>query len=484
MTDPSFLSAKRLAGLIRRRKIGCVELLDHYLARVERYNPSLNAIIATDIPAARRRARAADTALARGERWGPLHGVPMTVKDSFDVAGLPTTWGVPDHAGNVASSDALAVTRLRDAGAIVFGKTNVPIWLADIQAFNSIYGTTRSPWDLDRSPGGSSGGASAALAAGLTGLELGSDIAGSIRNPAAFSGLFGLKPTMGICPTHGHSLGGNVAPLDMLVIGPLGRSADDLGLGLGAIAGPDAIDGAGFRLALPRPRGRRLQDFRVGIIADDATAPASAEVRDKMHALARFLRGAKTKVSDRARPDIDLDETHRLYDVLLRSATSARQTDDEFAANAAHRDALSKSADTKQARMLRGVALSHRDWLHLDEARHRIRWKWHAFFERYDFLLCPVSLTPPIRHDPTPPYEREIVIDGVTYPFMNQIFWSGLANLAYLPSVAAPIGFTDEGLPVGVQIIGPQYGDRSCIAFARLLEREYQAFVPPPGFED
>lgn len=483
MTDVAFLSAKRLAGMIHRRKIGSLELLNHYLARVERFNPALNAIIATDIPAARRRARAADRALAKGETWGPLHGVPMTVKESFDVAGLPTTWGAPAWKNSVADEDALSVTRLRDAGAIVFGKTNVPMWLADTQAFNAIYGRTRSPWDLERTPGGSSGGASAALAAGLTGLELGSDIAGSIRNPAAYCGLFGLKPTQGICPPHGHALSDNVAPLDMLVIGPLGRSADDLQLSLDAIAGPDAIDAAGMRLALPRPRARRLEDFRVAIVTDDPTVPIARELGDKMRELGRFLRSAKVKVSNSARPDIDLDETHRLYDVLLRAATSARQTDKEYAANVAARDALPRTADTKQARMLRGVTLSHRDWLRLDETRHRLRWKWHAFFAKYDLLICPLSVTAPFPHDPTPTYERELAVDGVPHPFMNQVFWAGLANLAYLPAVSAPIGFTAEGLPVGAQIIGPQYGDHGCIAFARLLEKHFQGFVPPPGYD-
>ena len=483
MTDIAFLPAKRLAGLIRRGKIGSLELLDHYLARVERFNPALNAIIATDIPAARRRARAADRALAKGEAWGPLHGVPMTVKESFDVAGLPTTWGAPVWKNSVADEDALSVARLRAAGAIVFGKTNVPMWLADTQAFNSIYGRTKSPWDLERTPGGSSGGASAALAAGLTGLELGSDIAGSIRNPAAYCGLFGLKPTQGICPPHGHALGGNVAPLDMLVIGPLGRSADDLALGLDAIAGPDAIDAAGVRLALPKPKRRRARDFRVAIITDDETVPIARALTTKMHDLARFLRKAKVKTSDTARPDIDLDETHRLYDVLLRAATSARQTDEDVAANIAARDALPDGADTKQARMLRGVTLSHRDWLRLDEARHRLRWKWHAFFAKYDLLICPLSVAPPFPHETTPTYERELAIDGVPHPFMNQVFWAGLANMAYLPAVSAPIGFTEDGLPVGAQIIGPQYGDHACIAFARFLEREYQGFVPPPGYE-
>jgi amidase len=359
----------------------------------------------------------------------------------------------------------------------------VPIWLADSQAFNEVYGTTNNPWDLTRAPGGSSGGSSAALAAGLTGIEMGSDIASSIRNPAHICGLFGHKPTYGICPPHGHALDGNVAPLDILVIGPLARSSGDLALGLSVLAGPDQIDAAGYRLALPPPRKKRLRDYKVGIIFDDPVAPVARDVSALLAQLSDFLRKQKVRVSDGARPDIDMTEISRTFDVLLRAATSARQTDPELAANVAKLNALGSGADTKRARMLRGVTLRHRDWLRLDETRHRMRWKWHEFFKEYDLLLCPAMCAAAMPHDRTPPYDREIVIDGKSYPFHNQTFWSGYSGVAYLPASVAPIGFTPGGLPVGVQIVGPQYGDRTCIEFARLLEREYQAFVPPPGYD-
>ena len=483
MTDPALLPATRLASLVRRRKIGCLELLDHFLTRVERFNPALNAIIATDIPRARRRAREADRALDRGERWGPLHGVPMTVKDSFHVAGLPTTWGVPSQRNNIARADALPVKRLRGAGAVIFGKTNVPIWLADAQSFNDIHGATRNPWDPERSPGGSSGGSGAALAAGLTGLEMGSDIAGSVRNPAAWCGLFAHKPTQGICPTDGHALGGNRAPLDMLVIGPLARSAGDLSLLLSVIAGPDEIDAAGLRLSLPRPRKKGLAEYRVALLLEDETVPTARDLRTLHQALARFLRRSGVKVGIGARPRFDAADSHRVFDVLLRAATSGRQTDEELAANVKARNRLAPGDDDKRARMLRGVTLPHRDWLRLDEARHRIRWKWHEFFGSYDLLLAPITVSAAMRHDHTPPYQRSVPVDGVMQPFMNQVSLPGYANLAYLPSAVAPIGLDGEGLPVGIQIIGPQYGDLTCIHFARLLERHYQGFVPPPGYE-
>ena len=481
MTDIAFSSARRLAGMIRRGRIGCLELLDHYLARVQKYNPGLNAIVETDFDAARLRAREADRALARGESWGPLHGVPITVKESFDVAGMPTTWGVPAFRDCVADSNALSVDRLLGAGAVLFGKTNVPIWLADAQAFNAIHGRTVSPWDPALSPGGSSGGASAALAAGLTGLELGSDIASSIRTPAALCGLFGHKPTFGICPTRGHTVRGNLAPLDILAIGPLARSAGDLALALSLIAGPDEVDG-GYRLALPPPRKKRLGEFRVGIVIDHPTAAVEGAVKDRLQALADFLGAAGARVSDTARPDIDLDEAHRVFDVLLRAATSARHGDQERDGIAAQLAALPPGTDTKQARMMRGITLSHRDWLLLNERRQRMRWKWHDYFRDRDLLLCPVLCTAAFPHSDTPPYERSMTVDGRERVFMEQIFWSGYAGVSYLPASVAPIGFTEDGRPVGVQIVGPHCGDRTTIAFAGLLEREFQRFVAPPGF--
>jgi amidase len=482
MTDIAFLPARRLAGMIRRGKIGCLELLDHYLARVERYNPALNAIIVTDIPKARRRARAADRALAKGEIWGPLHGVPMTVKESFDVKGLPTTWGNPDYKDNIAGSNALAVDRWLNAGAVVFGKTNVPIWLADAQSFNAIYGTTNNPWNLELTPGGSSGGASAALAAGLTGIEMGSDIASSVRNPAAFCGLYGHKPTFGICPMRGHALDGNVRATDIFVIGPLARSAGDVALGLSIIAGPDEIEARGTRLSLPPAKKKRLRDFKVGIITDHPTAPVERAVGEQLQKLADFLGKRKTRISDTARPDIDLDDAHRTFGMLLRAATSAAIGDEDQARFRAALDALPANADTPESRMLRGNTMSHRDWLRLDEKRQRMRWKWHEYFGDYDLLLCPVVLTAAFPHDHTPPYERTLTVDGKKVPFNTSVFWSGYTCMAYLPSTVAPIGFTPDGRPVGVQIVGPEYGDRTCLQFARLLEREYQAFVPPPGY--
>ncbi|MCW5626392.1 MAG: amidase, partial [Burkholderiales bacterium] len=264
--DTPFLPAHSLANLIRTRRIGCVELLDLYLDRVARHNPTINAVVVLDAERARERAKAADDAMGRGETWGPLHGVPMTVKESFDAVGLPTTWGKPELKDHRAQTDSVAVRRFREAGAVVFGKTNVPTMLADWQTFNPIYGTTRNPWDLERTPGGSSGGSAAALAAGITGLEAGSDIGASIRNPAHYCGVYGHKPTWGICSPQGQALPGVVGLQDITVVGPLARSARDLEIALNVMAGPDAIDGAGWALRLPKPAKKALHEFKVAVL--------------------------------------------------------------------------------------------------------------------------------------------------------------------------------------------------------------------------
>jgi amidase len=483
MSDSHFRSAKQLASDIRRRKLGCLEALDLYLARMARFNGKLNAIVVTDVEGARRRARQADAALRRGKPWGPLHGVPMTIKESYDVAGMPTTWGLPALKDNVATRNALSVDRLLAAGVVLFGKTNVPAWLADYQSYNDVYGTTNNPWDVSRSPGGSSGGSAAALAAGLTGLEAGSDIGSSIRNPAHYCGVFGHKPTFGIVPPRGQALPGRVAQGDISVIGPMARSAEDLAIALSAMAGPDEIDGAGLRLALPAPRRKALREFKVAVMLDDPAAEVDREVQARLQALADFLGKRKAKVSLTARPAIDTAEAHRTYIFLLRAATAGRQTAEEFARNAEITRGLAPDDRRYYAWMMRASTASHRDWLAANETRHQMRWRWAEFFREWDLLLCPVASSAAFPHDHAGErHERMITVNGKRVPCVDQLFWAGYGGMAYLPATVAPVGFTPGGLPVGVQIIGPQYGDRTCIEFARLLEREFQAFVPPPDY--
>jgi len=484
MTDIAFSSAVKLARLVRTRKIGSVELLEHFLARVKRHNPKINAIIATRLPAARKRAVEADRQLRRrGAKPGPLFGVPMTVKESFDMVGLPTTWGLPELKKHRARTNALAVERLLAAGANVFGKSNVPVMLADWQSFNPVYGTTNNPWDLGRTPGGSSGGSAAALAAGLTGLEFGSDIGASIRNPAHYCGVYGHKPSYQVVAPEGQHLSGLVSVADIAVIGPLARSADDLALAMTVAAGPDAIDGAGWKLALPRARQKSLGEFRVAVLASHPTAEVDAAVADAVRAVARFAAKRGAKVSYAARPKFDHDEAHRVYIQLLRFATSGRQPDAQYRRFMTRRPGLSARDRSYFAEFIRGTTMAPREWAALNETRHRMRLAWAAFFRDWDVLLCPTATTAAFPHMHTGErWQRMIDVNGKPQPSTTQMFWAGYSGVCFLPSTVAPAGETREGLPIGVQIVGPQYGDFTTIRFAQLLEREFRGFVPPPAF--
>jgi amidase len=481
--EHAFKSAKALAAMIRRRKLGSRELLEHYLARVERFNPRLNAIVAFDLEKARAAADAADSGLRRGGPQGPLHGVPMTIKESFDMEGLPTTWGFEAYRDHRAAKDSLAVRRFRAAGAIPFGKTNVPVLLADWQSYNPIHGTCNNPWDVTRSPGGSSGGSAAALAAGLTGIEAGSDIGASIRNPAHYCGVYGHKPTYGICSPRGQALAGRVSAADISVVGPMGRSAEDLAIGLAVMGGGDDIDSVGWTLTLPPERRKDVADFRVAVMLTDPVSEVDREVSDRIQALADFLAHRGATVDDRARPALDSAEVQKVYVMLLRAATSGRQTDVQFAENRRIAAALDPADESYYARMARANTMHHRDWIALNERRHQMRLAWAEFFRDWDVLLCPAAASAAFPHDQAGErWQRTIAVNGRRVPTTDQLFWAGYTCLTYLPSTVAPNGFAPSGLPVGVQIVGPQYHDLRCIAFARLLEREWAAFQPPPGY--
>jgi amidase len=480
--DIPFRSATRLAAMIRRRQIGCLELLDCYLERIGRLNSRINAVIIVDEERARARAKQADRAAARKNWWGPLHGVPMTVKESFDIAGLPTTWGHVRQRKNIAQHNALAVQRLLGAGAVIFGKTNVPVGLADWQTYNPIYGTTNNPWDVARVPGGSSGGAAAALAAGLTGLELGSDIGASIRNPAHYCGVYGHKPTFELCPTHGHNLPPNVSTRDMMVIGPLARSSDDLAVALDIVGQPDEFTARGLRIALAKPR-THVRNLRIAVLSDAATAPVDDSVQAGVLAAAQAFARAGATVSQKVLPKIDLHDAHRTYIHLLRGATATAVRDEDYARLRRRAPRVRDDDDSYEAWMIRATTMSHRDWHGWNEKREAIRHAWLQFFRDWDLLLCPAAASAAFEHNQKGErWHRMIPVNGALQPTTTQLFWAGLSGMAYLPSTVAPIAFTDERLPIGVQIVGPQYGDLQCIAAARFLERELQPFVAPDEF--
>ena len=412
---------------------------------------------------------------------GPLRGVPITLKESYDVAGLPTTWGMPGKETNVPTRDALAVERLKAAGAVVLGKTNVPKSLGDWQSYNAIYGTTNNPWDVSRGPGGSSGGSAAATAAGFSGLEMGSDIAGSIRQPAHACGVYGHKPTWGLLPPRGHSLAGAVAVTDISCIGPLARSAGDLDLALDLLARSDPLD-SDLRLdLLAGPKG--LSGLRVAIWPHSDVCPTDPEIVARLEDLAAFLEGEGARVSRSARPDFDVEEAFVLYLQLLAAALSGRLSEAERERARAKIDALDPADQGMWAKSLRADDLGHSAWLALNERRHRIRRAYGAFFKDWDVLICPAFGMPALTHQQEgETADRTLSVGGRTIPYNLQMFWPGITCAFHLPATAAPMGLTKASLPIGCQIVGPLYGDRMTVAVARLLEQRWGGFVAPPGF--
>ncbi len=486
-SDLCWLSATELASKIASGEVLATAALEAVISQYERLNPELNAVVVTQLDAARQRAAAADEAHKRGEVWGPLHGVPMTIKEAFDWAGTPTTWGNPQWADNVAQTDAVTVQRLLTAGAVIYGKTNVPLMLADWQSFNEIYGTTNNPWDLSRVPGGSSGGAAAALATGMATLELGSDIGGSVRNPAHYCGVFGHKPTFGVVPNQGHEPPGFTVPLDIGVCGPLARTATDLELALDVLAGPAGFDAAGYHLELQSEGRDSLSDFRVGVMLDTDVIATSTVMIDALQNAVDRLAQAGAGITEAA-PKINQFEFFDNYLHLVRSATCGMIIDDD--AFAEHQN-LAKQYDTarrygRSAEDLKAIVghattMTHREWLGQSEVREGYRRAWAEYFDSFDLLLCPTAASTAYVHDHSVTrIERTIDVDGKQEPGMDQLFWAGWSCSPYLPSTVAPVGLAADGLPVGVQIVAPHLGDRRSLRYAQLAEQTLGGFVPPP----
>ena len=481
--DIGFLSANELALKIKNKELSCVELLQHYLTRVDQHNESLNAIVVDLREEAMEEAKRLDDLISKGKILGSLHGVPMTVKESYNVAGTPTTFGNPALKDNVTSTDAESIRKLREAGANIFGKTNVPLGLADFQSYNDIYGTTNNPYNLERIPGGSSGGSAAALAAGLTGLETGSDIGGSIRNPAHFCGVFGHKPTYDLLWGKGHSpVEDNRAFSDISVIGPLGRSALDLDTSIRVVAGPDRIRARGFKLDLPEWQGRELSDLRVAVWKNDILAPVTKETESRVEAVAQALKDAGAVIDEQARPNFDAEFSHEVYGRLLHSTMAARMPDQDYESLKEYVSSLSEDDQSESAQTKRAQVSSFKEWAAANEMRHRLRWQWHDFFENYDVVLTPTTPTPAFKHDQRDFGERTLMVDNEERDYFEGVFWSGLSGVAYLPSTVIPTGLGAEGLPIGVQIIGPEYSDLITIGIARELEQKGFAFVPPKDY--
>jgi amidase len=479
-----FETAIELARRIREKEISSRELTDYFIGRIEKYDEGINAVVVRDFERAREAADRADAALARGEVLGPLHGLPMTIKEGDDIEGLATTWGVPVFEHNIATSDSESVKSYKAAGAHFLGKTNVPFMLSDFQSYNDLYGTTNNPWNPERIPGGSSGGSAAALAAGLTGLESGSDIGGSIRNPSHYCGVYGHKPTWGVVPEQGHALPGMVAPPDIAVVGPMARSAEDLTLAMDVVAGADPPRAAGWKLDLPRPEKRSLSEYRIALWPNDDKAPVSLEIADRVANLGGQLAALGATVSDTARPELDIHMSHVIYIHMLNGELAAGVPDEMFEAAKQAAAEIDPADMSDDAVMARSLVQTHREWVRMHHARERLRQSWCAFFEDWDILLCPQSATTAFPHDHSPIPGRKLTVDGEVQPYFQQLFWAGLITVAYLPSTVFPTGPSSDGLPIGLQAVSAEFNDYTCIDFARLVAQEIGGFTPPAGYED
>lgn len=479
------LPASDLVALLRKRAIGSEELLKLYLDRVDHLNPQINAVVVLDIERALLAARDADHRLARGDTAGALLGLPMTVKETYEVEGLKTTCGLPMLANHTSSSDAASVARLRTQGAVIFGKTNVPTGGADHQTSNPIYGLTRNPWALDRTPGGSSGGSAAALAAGLSGLELGSDIGGSIRIPAHFCGVFGHKASYGAISTLGHipPMPGALREPELAVAGPLARSARDLDLMMTLLTGPSTDGSSSRSVPLPPRRCEKLSDFRISIWSHDLPYAASTETVAALQALAGDLQRAGAKVNETARPALD---PHQSFDIYLRTLFSIVLGGQPFGLDPEKKSALPADALRFNRIFEESSRLSQAGWQVLDEARAGLRALWENFFQSWDVLVVPVLPTTAFHHDLSgegieAQLYRRRQVDDRDIVYLEQLAWPSLATVSNLPATVVPTPRGAGALPLGLQLIGPYRGDRTVIRLAELLERElgYVA-VPPP----
>jgi len=453
-SDPTLWTATEQAAAIAARALGSEELLDLCLARIDKVNGEVNAVCTLAVDPARDRARQADAASARGESWGPLHGLPITIKDAIATAGIRSTGGATALRDNVPTTDALAVSSLKAAGAIVFGKTNVPEWSGDFQSFNEMFGTTNNPWDLARTPGGSSGGAAAAVACGMTSFELGTDIGGSVRVPAAFCGVFGHKPSWGLIPTFGYldeprscdGVGG--VESDINVFGPIARGANDLALLVDVLARPITDQS--------QPKVESLARLRVAAWIDEPALVIDSEMAAIMHSAVDDLQASGALVDRGARPPLDVDAAWRMGARLIGEATTVHSASE-----------------------LPG-ALSHRQWMLMHRERARLRLVWAQWFKNFDVLVCPVTLLPPIVHDHSGNWAtRRITVNGADRAYLELEGWPALIGSVYLPSTVVPVGLTAAGLPIGIQIVAPYLHDGVSLKVAALTADVRGGYTPP-----
>jgi amidase len=482
--DAAFATAREITDAIRGKRISPSELLNLTFQRIDRHNPTLNAIVWQDRERAIARAKQADEALAAGNAPGPLHGVPVTIKESFAYKGSPNAWGLPALKDAISPRTAVAVERLESAGAIMVGKTNVPVMLGDWQSYNPIYGTSNNPWDLTRTPGGSTGGGAAAVSTGLGCLTIGSDLAGSIRIPAHFCGVYGHKPTLGLVSLEGFQPGpwdGSPGyPMDLSVAGPLARSARDLALALSVLGGADADEANAWTWRMPAPRHTRLEDFRIGCVLDDGASPIASDVRTVYENALSALSKTGAKL-DRGWPvGFNAQVQMKTFSYLLFALLTADMDNDA-------RERSRKRFENNPDDIMAAAAVApHARWLRETQTRLAFRALWQKYFQSHDVFLLPTAFTAAFPHDHSEPMDNRVVDtpEGKRPYARDMAFWISCATLAGLPATVAPVGLTSAGLPAGIQIIAPMWEDGTSIEFAALLSDRLGGFTPPPMFRD
>lgn len=484
--DP-FGSATSMVRALRARQLSAVELLELHLARIDRYNGELNAIVTHDTEGARAGARAADQARKGGEE-APLLGLPMTIKDCIYVRGLPTTGGLVERKDEVSEEDAPAVALLRKAGMVLLGKTNVPVYASDWQSDNPLFGRSNNPWNLDRTPGGSTGGGAAAVAAALSPLELGGDFCGSVRIPAAFCGIYGHKPSVSAVRGTGHFPGGLLpnAATPIAVLGPLARDAADLDLALDVIADPQTGEAVGWQVELPPARHQHLRDFRVGVLPRLTWQPVDGEIAEALEKLVAQLSGVGVHVEVTA-PDLlgDMREYFRAYTAVIAAISSLRLSADERHWQAERCRSL---GDEMLDAWADGLELSAQRYIELYDQREQYRASFQTFFQDWDILLSPANIVSAYEHMEAPFPDRlmdeecRLNVNGEAVVYDRQCVYPSLASFGGDPATAFPVGSGRSGLPIGLQALGPYLGDRTTIAFARAVERELGGYTPPPRY--
>ena len=471
--------------MLASKEVSSIELLDAHLVAVEKRNASVNAVVTVDPERASTEASQIDARRNRGEVIGPLAGLPMTVKDSLMTRGMRTTSGATELESFVPEHDADVVTRLRQAGAVIYGKTNLPTFANDVQTYNPVFGTSNNPWSLERSVGGSSGGSAAAVASGLTPLEIGSDIAGSIRNPASMCGVVGHKPSYGIVSARGQIPGppGTLTQADLAVVGPLARSADDCAFALEQVIGPDSWMDTAWSLALPQARHRSAKGLRVAVLANHDGCPVDPEIEAAILDVAAELEAAGSIVDYEARPvAFDFAKAERTFWNLLGGALSGGWSLAEL-------DVMANSVASGELVNgdlgIVGASQRHRAWLSDNERRLQMRARWKDFFEDWDVVLAPVAPTVAIPHDHhSPASERTVEVAGQIRPYQDLMSWMGVFGLSYLPATAVPTGLHSSGLPMGLQVVGPFLEDYTALSVASMIEEITGGTKQPPMFAD